>query len=251
MTAPCHTVLSAQLLRLQHEVNVPLWDCLHSRIPLSIPYDHLLKTVRSVRRACLNALREQHTRLATRTFTPYLPPPRFSVDFCPYALQLQKERGKGSSTFKTKKVRPHDRYDEREICPHCNLYISVTAHSGLPDHRRLLFLSHTSQPSTYQSDNATFACSSCYKTFDDPYAFLDHIFQKEIDSERSCLRRWSPRLSISSSFMMSNPALVEKCLRNCVQREMTREKVMNKSMEIQVTIRPVDSRYSTNASRHG
>lgn len=257
-TAPCHTVLSAQLLRLQYEVNVPLWDCLNSRIRLPIPYDDLLRTVKSVRRACLSALRDQCMRLAARNFTPFLPPPRFSVTFCPFALQLKKDQKRGNASFQTQKLRPHDRYDEREICPYCDAHISVTSHSGLPEHRRILFQSHTPQSLTKPSSGATFACSSCYKTFDDSYAFLDHVFQKEINSERSCLRRWSTRLSIRSSFIKSDPALVEKCLRNCLQREMSRSNLLQcrnlKSRdtvkaEVQVTIRPVDSQFSTRNSR--
>lgn len=220
--------------------------------------------MKSVRRACLHALRDQHTRLATRTLRPYLPPPRFSVAFCPFALQLQKDQTKGNANFTTKKVRPQDRYDEREICPYCDAHVCVSSHSGLPDHRRILFQSHTqATPATKQEpERATFACSSCYKTYDDSYAFLDHIFQKQIDSERSCLRRSSARFSITSSVTKSSPALVEKCLRNCLRREMTRAKMLKREdagekrdslmeKEVQVTVRAVDSRYSTNTLGRG
>jgi hypothetical protein len=162
-------------------------------------------------------------------------------------------------------VRPQDRYDEREICPYCDAHISVAAHSGIPDYRRLLFQSHTQpSPSEKAPDRATFACSSCYKTYDDSYAFLDHIFQKDIDSERSCLRRSSARFSFSSSAMKSNPALVEKCLKNCLQRETTRAKMLKRQEAgekcdslmdgkemVQVRVRSVDSRYSTNVLGRG
>jgi hypothetical protein len=191
--------------------------------------------------------------------------------------------------MKTKKFRPHDRYDDREICPYCTAHISVAAHSGLPEYRRLLFQSHTqTSPEPGQTHIATFACSGCYKTFDDSYAFLDHIFQKEIDSERSCLRLApSPRFSMGSKCARRDSRLVEKCLRNCLRREMTRAKMlkregsersndnnaigssnstggigpgvgkridigekrdsaMSMGKETQVSVRSVDSRYSSN-----
>ncbi|KAF2639098.1 hypothetical protein P280DRAFT_470499 [Massarina eburnea CBS 473.64] len=242
----CHTILAAQLLRLQHEVNAPLQDCMESRISvscISLPYDDILTAARGIRRACLNALRDQTTRLqATRDYL-CLPPPRFSVKFCPYSIHLQADHRQGyRSIINARKVRPRDEHDEREFCPGCNVQIAVSAHSGLQNHRQLLFASHTSQPpSTSNKENrATFACSSCYKTFDESYAFLDHVFQKEIGSERSCLRRWSftksantTCMSIKSDiFIGSDPALVEKCLRNCWQRELKRMKALKNSKEL-------------------
>ncbi|KAF1948427.1 hypothetical protein CC80DRAFT_431621 [Byssothecium circinans] len=239
--SPCHTVLSAQLLRLQHEVNVPLQDCMESRISvshISLPYDDILRAARGIRRACLDALRDQTSRLQSSRDSLCLPPPRFSVKFCPYAVQLQTDQRQGHrSTINARKVRPRDPHDEREFCPGCNVQIAVSAHSGLPSYRRLLFASHTSQPpSTANMENrATFACSSCYKTFDESYAFLDHIFQKEIGSEQSCLRRWGPsaRLSLKSDELGENePALLENCLKNCLQRELMRSRAMRKSVEL-------------------
>jgi hypothetical protein len=204
-------------------------------------------------------------------------------------LQLQKDAKNGNVVMKTKKFRPHDRYDDREICPYCTAHISVAAHSGLPEYRRLLFQSHTqtsASPAPGQAHIATFACSGCYKTFDDSYAFLDHIFQKEIDSERSCVRiPANPRFSVGSAFTRSDSKLVEKCLRNCLRREMTRAKMlkregsdessntmgssnttgetevevgkrveigekrdsaMSMGKETQIRVRSVDSRYSSN-----
>lgn len=233
MAATCHTVLSAQLLRLQHEISVPLLDCAHARVPIPVPFDDILKAARGVRRACMNALRDQYSRLSSANSAPFLPPPRFSVTFCPFALQLQKDQKSGHPTpIHARKARPHDRHDEREVCPYCDAHIAVAAHSGLPEYRRLLFASHVARSSEQQDERATFACSSCYKTFDDSYAFLDHVFQKEIGSERSCLQRWSGRFSINEVFMASDPALVEKCLKNCLQREVTRAKALKKSKEL-------------------
>ncbi|KAF2256790.1 hypothetical protein BU26DRAFT_558227 [Trematosphaeria pertusa] len=230
----CHTILSAQLQRLQHEITVPLLDCAHARIRFPIPYDDILRAAKGVRRACFYALRDQYTRLQSPTSAPFLPPPRFSVKFCPFALQLKKDQRRGhQSNIQARKVRPHDRYDEREICPYCNVHICVSAHSGLPNYRRLLFQSHVSQPSANNNERATFACSSCYKTFDDSYAFLDHVFQKEIGSERSCLRRYSLRFSLSDMSLLSDPALMEKCLRNCLHREITRARALKKSKELE------------------
>ncbi|CAI6259960.1 unnamed protein product [Periconia digitata] len=248
----CHTVLSAQLIRLQHEVNVPLQDCLESRISIShisLPYDDILRAAKGIRRACLNALRDQAARLTSSRNSLCLPPPRFSVSFCPYAIQLQTDhRQRHRSTINARKVRPSDPHDDREHCPGCNVHIAVSAHSGLPSYRRLLFASHTSQPPTPTSskteNRATFACSSCYKTFDESYVFLDHIFQKEIGTERSCLKRWSTSSTSTRSSLTSkstdhsvlavdsDPALVEKCLRNCLQRELTRSRAMKKSIEL-------------------
>ncbi|PVI05854.1 hypothetical protein DM02DRAFT_515831 [Periconia macrospinosa] len=244
----CHTILAAQIVRLQHEVNVPLQDCLESRISIShisLPYDDILRAARGIRRACLNALRDQAARLMSARNSLCLPPPRFSVKFCPYAIQLQTDHRQGHrSTINARKVRPGDKYDDREHCPGCNAQIAVSAHSGLPSYRRLLFASHVSQPPTHSNaeNRATFACSSCYKTFDESYAFLDHVFQKESGTERSCLRRWSiagapsMRYSLASTpdtvAMENDPALVKKCLKNCLQRELTRSRAMKKSIEL-------------------
>ncbi|KAF2263223.1 hypothetical protein CC78DRAFT_617896 [Lojkania enalia] len=225
----CQTVLSAQLLRVQQEIYITLLDCVTSRTPIGIPTDYIITAAKTVRRACLNALRDLYARLLSPSAAPFLPPPRFSVKFCLFALQLQKDR---TGAFQTRKVRPHDRHDEREICPHCFTHISVSAHSGLPQYRRLLFQSHIATPNANCSgdhtNQSTFACTSCYKTFHDSYDFLDHVFQKEIDSERSCLRRWSAHWELNQVFMKSDPALVEKCLRNCLKRELTRMQTMKK-----------------------
>ena len=86
-------------------------------------------------------------------------------------------------------------------------------------------------------EKATFACSSCNKTFDDSYAFLDHVFQKQIGSERSCLRRaTSGYWTINEEFMESDPSLVEQCLKNCLRRELTRARTQKK-MRSQVFVR--------------
>lgn len=223
VAATCHTILSAQLLRLQHEICAPLLGRVHSRTQGVMPYNQVLKAAKGVRRSCLYALQDQHTRLASPKAAPFLPPPRFSVTFCPFALQLQQDHKRGqTSSICASKARPHDRYDEQEICPYCNIHIAVSAHSGLPQYRRILFQSHVSHQSLNHAERAAFACSSCYKTFDDSYAFLDHVFQKEIGSERSCLRRWSTQLHFDELFVTDDPALVEKCLKNCLHREMTR-----------------------------
>jgi hypothetical protein len=114
----------------------------------------------------------------------------------------------------------------------------VTAHSGLPAYRGILFTSHIALDASQTDDKATFACNSCYKTFEDSYAFLDHYFQKQIGSERSCLRlarRGSGGWFAEKGFMESDPSLVEQCLKNCLLRESKRGKV---------TIREVHSRGS-------
>ncbi|CAO2650943.1 Nn.00g092400.m01.CDS01 [Neocucurbitaria sp. VM-36] len=246
----CHTVLSAQLLRLQYEVRQPLYDSALSPTSTPIPYDDIIRTAKSIRRTCLNALREQYARCDSRTFTPVLPPPRFKVDFCPFANQLRKDvKENKSSSLRTKKVRSKDRHDDREICPDCDACISVTAHSGIPDYRYILFTSHIARDAKTSDDKATFACSSCYKTFDDSYAFLDHVFQKQIGSEKSCLRiTTSGRWTINRDFMESDPSLVEQCLKNCLMRELTRVRTQ-KMMKSQVVVRQKDihpaERYST------
>jgi hypothetical protein len=224
--AKCHGILTAQLHRIQHEIVVPLIDCAYSRIPISIPYDDIITTARGVRRSCLSALRDLHERLLSPSPTLLLPPPRFSVQFCPFALQLQKESSSSRKSlapnFLAKKVRPHDRHDEREICPHCSAHISVATHSGLPVARRHLFQAHIECTSKNTKDKTSYACSSCYKTFDDAYSYLDHIFQKQIGSERSCQKRWNSAWNLNQAFMESDPALVEKCLKNCLNRELVR-----------------------------
>jgi hypothetical protein len=97
-------------------------------------------------------------------------------------------------------------------------------------------------------NRATFACEGCYKTFDESYAFLDHVWEKEVGGQRSCLRKWSGSVSSRSTSMTGSgkgvgnnikrgsqfsfasevfrgeneAALVEMCLRNCLQREWAR-----------------------------
>jgi hypothetical protein len=186
-------------------------------------------TAKSIRRTCLTALKDQLARFESRNFIPMLPPPRFKVDYCPFAVQLRKDlKSTKSSSLRPKKVHPNDRYDDRESCPHCDACISVTAHSGLPDYRCILFTSHIAQSHTATDGRASFACNSCYKTFDDSYAFLDHVFQKQIGSDRSCLRRGSYSFTSTSSFTLyedypeSDPTVVEQCLKNCLIRELKR-----------------------------
>lgn len=195
-----------------------------------MPGNDLLTAVKGVRRTCLYALRDQYARLQSPNLTPFLPPPRFSVSFCPFAAQLQKEDRR--SSFQTRKARPHDIHDEREICSYCLAQISVSAHSGLPEYRRLLFQSHLSPSNKKLGIATSFACTSCYKTFEDSYGFLDHIFQKEIGSERSCQRRWSARWHLNEIFIESDPSLVETCLKNCLRREITRARVLKKVKEL-------------------
>jgi hypothetical protein len=195
----------------------------------NMPVDALLTAAKGIRRACLQALRDQYARLQSPKLTPFLPAPRFSVTFCPFAAQLQKDP---KTQFQTTKVRPKDRYDERETCPYCYAQIPVTMHSGLANYRRLLFESHLSLTYRKPEGSASFACLSCYKTFEDPYLFLDHLFQKELGSDRSCQKRWSVQLSFNQSLIESNPALVEKCLKNCLKRESTRARATRKSREL-------------------
>lgn len=161
------------------------------------------------------------------------------MEFCPFADQLRKDlKETKSSNLRTKKLKSKDRYDDRELCPHCDACISVTAHSGLPDYRCILFTSHIAQSPTAVDDKAMFACSSCNKTFDDSYAFLDHVFQRQIGSERSCMRRtMSGRWTINEDFAESDPSLVEQCLKNCLMRELTRVRTQKKTMMSQVIVR--------------
>jgi hypothetical protein len=200
---------------------------------------------KSVRRACLTALREQYARLESPTFTSILPPPRFKVEFCPFADQLRKDlKESKTSSLRPKKAVPHDKYDDREICPHCDACVSVAAHSGLPAYRCILFTSHIALDPSATDDKATFACNSCNKTFEDSYAFLDHHFQKQIGSDRSCLRLSSARSSsswfVNEQYMESDPSLVEQCLKNCLARESMRGKT-HQRMKSRVTIREVHS----------
>lgn len=196
-----------------------------------MPGDDLLTAAKSIRRACLQAMRDQCGRLQSSKTAPFLPPPRFSVNFCPFAIELQRDRTK--SNFQTSKLHPHDRHDDREKCPYCAACIPVTMHSGLLDYRRLLFQAHLS-PSPHSSiHKATYACNGCYKTFEDSYGFLDHVFQKEIGSERSCQKRWSTQWHINEVFVECAPALVEKCLKNCLRRELTRAKAIKKTKELE------------------
>ncbi|KAF2190881.1 hypothetical protein K469DRAFT_394972 [Zopfia rhizophila CBS 207.26] len=218
----CNTILESQLLRAQQEISVPLLDAALSRVPIPIPTSDIITAAKAIRRTCLSALRDQYTRFKSTTSIPFLPPPRFSVQFCPFASQLQKDR---STNFQTRKVRPHDRHDERETCPSCHAQISVSLHSGLPEYRRLLFMFHTPPPSTtekHSNTQASFACTGCYKNFETSYGFLDHVFQKERGSERSCLRKWSSAWNLNEVYLESDPDVVEKCLKNCLRRELTR-----------------------------
>lgn len=153
---------------------------------------------RSIRRICLTALTEQYSRFQTQPCTPILPLPCFRIRFCPFAEQLKKDlRESGSSELQTQKLLPDDDHDDRELCPQCNTSISVTPYSGLPAYRSILFSSHSSGGSTKSDKRATFACTSCHKTFDDSYAFLDHVFQKQTGSDKSCMRGADPRWTIS------------------------------------------------------
>ncbi|KAF2655924.1 hypothetical protein K491DRAFT_597871 [Lophiostoma macrostomum CBS 122681] len=231
----CHSTLLGQLLRIQHEIRAPLEDAVNSRTEIATPTSELLTAAKGVRRTCLLALRDQHARLKDRKSAPFLPAPQFSVNYCPFAAQLQKDRK--NSSFSTKKARPHDRYDERELCPYCAAHISVTMHSGLSDYRRLLFQAHLVPSSQSSNPSATFACTSCYKTFEDSYSFLDHVYQKEVGSERSCQRRLSISWQFNQSFLASDPALVEKCLRNCLRREMTRARTLQKTKDLEASYR--------------
>ncbi|KAL1792763.1 hypothetical protein ACET3X_009270 [Alternaria dauci] len=240
----CNTILSAQLLRIQYEIRQPLYESVFSSTPI-IPIDDIIMIAKSTRRACLTALRELYARLESPILSPVLPPPRFKVEFCPFADKLRKDlKESKSSTLRAKRASPHDKYDDREICPECDACISVAAHSGLPAYRCILFTSHIALDPLATNDKATFACNSCYKTFDDSYAFLDHFFQKQIGSERSCLRLSLQRSSswfLNEQFLESDPSVVEQCLKNCIARETMRGRG-HKKMRSQITIRQVHSR---------
>lgn len=186
---------------------------------ISIPYDEIITTSRSIRRICLEALRAQFERFSVPTAALYLPPPRFKVEYCSFAEQLRKDLDSSEgSNLQTMKLRPQDRHDDREICPDCDTCISVATHSGLPDARCILFTSHVKPERGSTNGSACYACSTCYKTFDDSYAFLDHIFQKQIGSNRSCLRLSSPNLDIHEL----DPYWIEQCFKNCLVRELSR-----------------------------
>ncbi|KAH7075745.1 hypothetical protein BKA63DRAFT_490694 [Paraphoma chrysanthemicola] len=237
----CHTILSAQLLRLQYEIRQPLYDSALYPVRTSIPYDEIITTAKSIRRTCITALQDQMARFESREFIPMLPPPRFKVEYCSFADQLRNDlKTKKSSNLKTKKLRPNNRHDDRELCPDCDACVSVTPHSGLPDYRCILFTSHIARGRYDPDDKATFACNSCYKTFHDSYAFLDHVFQKQIGSDRSCMRRASSRFALNEEFMESDPSLVEQCLKNCLLRELTRVRTQKK-LGMKSTIRLVET----------
>jgi hypothetical protein len=197
-------------------------------------------TAKSIRRTCLYALQDQMARFEAREFVPMLPPPRFKVEYCPFADQLRKDlKASKSSKLRAKRLNPHNRYDDRELCPDCDAVISVTAHSGLPAYRGILFTSHVARDPMATNNKTTFACNSCYKTFEDSYAFLDHTFQKQIGSNRSCMRRASMQSSLyQQEYMESDPSLVEQCLKNCLRRELIRQQT-EKNMKS--TIRVVES----------
>lgn len=232
----CHTILSAQLIRLQYEVRQPLYDSALSPIPTPIPHDEIIKTARSIRRTCLTALREQYARFQSPTPTPILPPPRFKVEFCPFADQIRHNlKDTYSSNLRAKKLKSTNRSDDREVCLHCDACISVTSHSGLPNYRSILFASHIGLDPRTTDGRATFACKSCYKIFDDSYAFLDHVFQKQIGSERSCLYRASSVWDFKEQTLDSDPSLVEQCLKNCLKRELTRVRTL-KMMKSQIKV---------------
>ncbi|KAF2131036.1 hypothetical protein P153DRAFT_355824 [Dothidotthia symphoricarpi CBS 119687] len=221
----CHTILSAQLLRLQYEIRVPLYGKALSPTPTSIPYEEIITAAKGIRRVCLTALTEQYARFRSPLSTPILPPPCFKLQFCPFAEQLKKDLKKAKpSELQTKKLLPHRHHDDRELCPHCSIRISVTPHSGLPNYRSILFSSHTGGICTTSDDRATFACTSCHKTFDDSYAFLDHVFQKKIGSDKSCLGGSRTRWIINKEFNQSDSRLLDQCLKNCVDRELKRAK---------------------------
>lgn len=254
--ASCHTVLSAQLLRLQYEVRQPLYDSALSPTPVAIPYDDIVATAKSIRRTCLKALHEQFSRFQSPVANPFLPPPRFKVDFCPFADQIRKDlKTSKTSNLRTRKVKSKDRFDDRELCPHCNACISVTPHSGLPNYRYILFSSHVAKDRHSASDEATFACKSCYKTFNDSYAFLDHVFQKQVGSNRSCLKRASmagQRASfgwtVNEQYLESDPSLVEQCLKNCLMRELKRVRTMKK-LESQILVKDIGAHPSFRTSQ--
>jgi hypothetical protein len=199
---------------------------------ISIPYDNIITTANSIRRICLEALHAQFERFSTPASLLYLPPPRFHIQYCSFAEQLRKDlTSSEGSNLQTNKLRPRDRHDDREICPDCDTCISVATHSGLPDARCILFTSHVQPEPQNTTDNANYACSSCYKVFDDSYAFLDHVFQKQIGSDRSCLRQSSSDLMIHEL----DPLLIEQSFKNCLVRELSRT-TNEKTFKGQITV---------------
>ncbi|KAH5224198.1 hypothetical protein HBI62_116590 [Parastagonospora nodorum] len=239
----CHTILNAQLLRVQYEVRQTLYDTALHTTRISLPHDDLITTAKSIRRTVLHALEDQIARFDSREFVPMLPPPRFKVDYCPFADQLRNDlKATKSSNLRARKLRPEHRHDDRELCPHCDACISVTSHSGLPAYRGILFTSHVARDPLAKDDQTTFACNSCYKTFTDSYAFLDHIFQKQIGSNRSCLKRTSSHFTLyQKEYMESDPSIVKQCLKNCLKRELNRvrnEKTKSTIRVVQSDIHP-------------
>jgi hypothetical protein len=107
LTSPgtCHTTLEAQLTRIQYEVRELLCDSAVSEM-VSIPYDDIITTAKSVRRICLEALHAQSERFSTPASMLYLPPPRFKIQYCAFA-----DYGKTSSHRKevTSRRRSYDR----------------------------------------------------------------------------------------------------------------------------------------------
>jgi hypothetical protein len=218
LSATCHTTLEAQLFRIQYEVRELLCDSAVSTV-VPIPYDDIITTAKSIRRICLESLHAQFERFSTPTPMLYLPPPRFKIQYCVFAEQLRTDlKSSEGSNIQTKKLRPRDRHDDREVCPECDTCISVATHSGLPDARCILFASHVKPESRRGASNASYACPSCYKVFNDSYALLDHIFQKQIGSDKSCLRISSPGLDIHEL----DPSFVEHCFKSCLVRELSR-----------------------------
>lgn len=213
---------------------MPLLDSLQSRRAAPLAYDAVLRAAKGVRWACLMALQDQIARLSVRQSFPVLPPPRFRVEFCPLALQLQMDQVNGfKSNIGVHRACPQDPNDDREVCPFCSAHINVSAHSGLPEYRRILYQSHVRIPRQAKEKRAAFACTSCYKTFDDSYALLEHAFQRDIGSELSCLKKRSYVFKDSGSRVEN--LLVEQCLKNCLEREMQRKVGADKSKEV-VTI---------------
>lgn len=244
LLATCHTTLEAQIIRIQYEVRELLCDSAVSEL-VSIPYDEIITTARSIRRICLEALQGQLERFSTPNSLLYLPPPRFKVEYCSFAERLRKDLDSSEkSNLQTTKLRPRDRHDDREICPDCDTCISVATHSGLPNARCILFTSHVKPELGSKTDNASYACSSCYKSFSDSYAFLDHIFQKQIGSDRSCLRLSNPDLDIHDF----DPSLIEQCFKNCVVRELSRT-ANEKTCKDQVTVQEKEIEVRLNSLR--
>lgn len=246
LTSPgtCHATLEAQLIRIQYEVRELLCDSAVSKTA-PIPYDDIITTAKSIRRICLEALHAQFERFSTPTSMLYLPPPRFKIQYCAFAEQLRKDlESSEGSNLQTKKLRPRDRHDDREMCPDCDTCISVATHSGLPDARCILFTSHVKPEPGSRGVNASYACSSCYKVFGDSYAFLDHIFQKQIGSDRSCLRVSSMGFDIHEF----DPSLIEKCFKNCLVRELSRT-ANEKASKGQLTVHTKDIEAGLNNMR--